>query len=55
MGGMFIVTFCQKTDVSEFTGTYKEKLIITNFVKDDVQLTFTNTSNKKHFAFLALP
>jgi len=37
---------CKKADVSEFTGTYTGKLTAKDFIKENVQLTFTSTSNK---------
>jgi len=44
---VFAAISCKKEGTSVYTGTYTGKLTSANFVKDDVQLTFTNASNNK--------
>ena len=45
---IFATISCKKSDTNQYAGTYIGTLTTTDdFVKKDVQLTFTNTPNKK--------
>jgi uncharacterized lipoprotein YehR (DUF1307 family) len=49
---VFVITGCGKKDASKYTGTYIGTLTATDFVKEDVELTFTNKSSKKEVLYL---
>jgi hypothetical protein len=38
---------CVKTDTNRYTGTYTGTLTSADIIKEDVEMTFTNVSNKK--------
>jgi hypothetical protein len=49
---VFVLTGCKKIDTSKYTGTYFGTLTATNFVKEDVELTFTNKNSNKEILYL---
>jgi hypothetical protein len=49
---IFVLTGCKKIDASKYTGTYLGTLTATNFVKEDVELTFTNQNSNKETLYL---
>ncbi len=49
---IFVITGCKKTDIAKYTGTYTGTLTSTNFIKEDVQLTFTSEESHKESLFL---
>ena len=44
---LFAVSACVKTDTKKYTGVYVGTLTSADIVKKNIQLTFTNASNKK--------